>query len=42
MHNIKSVLSGAEKLFFDMGYTRDDADPEILKLQTNRYRQLYV
>jgi len=36
MHNIKSVLSGAEKLFFDMGYTRDDADPEILKLQTNR------
>ena len=36
MHNIKSVLSGAEKLFFDMGYARDDSNPEILKLKTGR------
>ena len=36
MHNIKSVLSGAEKLFFDMGYSRDDSNPEILKLKTGR------
>ena len=34
MHNIKSVLSGAEKLFFAMGYNRDPQDPETFKLET--------
>jgi hypothetical protein len=32
MHNVKSSLSGAEKLFFDMGYIRATYDPEILEL----------
>jgi len=36
MLKIKSVLSGAEKLLFDMGYARDDSNPEILKLKTRR------
>jgi len=33
VHNVKSSLSGAEKLFFDMGYIRSNADPEILELK---------
>lgn len=32
MHNVKNSLIGAEKLFFDMGYTRAAADQEILEL----------
>jgi len=31
-HNIKSVLSGADKLFFNMGYTKDSQDPELFVL----------
>jgi len=42
MHNIKSVLSGAEKLFFAMGYTRDAADPETFKLETTRTNEVNV
>jgi hypothetical protein len=32
MHNVKSSLCGADKLFFDMGYTRAPNDQEILQL----------
>ncbi len=32
MHNVKSSLSGADKLFFDMGYTRAPDDREVLIL----------